>query len=549
MYYSRRHLLLTGACFAIWPRGTSAEESENANPAEALIDVHCHVFNASDIPVRGFVQRVALGDEENQRRPVVDADGERAPLPALASILIALLSSSTITAKQELDRLGRSGADAAPELPGVEFETTLAETLTRLLEEPGDAAEALDGSRRDLRRQIIAESGLPPGAEPDSQTLANALLFSDSRIGRYVRWARLLMSSRTKIIGKLEQLYVDPSRPQIFTPALVDFSTWLGGEPRSQLSDQIVLMDALQQRSSIALHAFVPFDPWRMARDRRAGKPDYREWKASGAGDPADLSALGLVQLAIEEMGFVGVKLYPPMGFRPSGNAATNQTYPARAITEFPSDFPLQLDRSLEALYDWCSSAGVPIMAHASNSQGAADGYAERANPKNWKPVLDAYPDLRISLAHFGDSLTGSTLEKTWDKEFGALVATGHPGIYADVSHHSEILPRTGNTDLAKQGKALRRYLDRYDPAAEHIVYGTDWSMLGRIRGHEDYPARFADLLRHAGLGPVARANLFYKNSRHFLGLQQGEKSYDRLRKYYANTGGDFTVIKNIATM
>jgi hypothetical protein len=64
-------------------------------------------------------------------------------------------------------------------------------------------------------------------------------------------------------------------------------------------------------------------------------------------------SALDLVTWAVEEMGFVGVKLYPPTGFLPAGNAEVAQSYPARA--EAIPDLPRRLDAALDKLSGWAA--------------------------------------------------------------------------------------------------------------------------------------------------------------------------------------------------
>ena len=33
-----------------------------AKPQRRFIDIHCHFFNAADLPIRGFLQRVVMSD-------------------------------------------------------------------------------------------------------------------------------------------------------------------------------------------------------------------------------------------------------------------------------------------------------------------------------------------------------------------------------------------------------------------------------------------------------------------------------------------------------
>ena len=105
-----RRTVLRAAGTAPWLLGaiagcTTAASPPPRDPARAdaaIVDVHCHLFNASDLPVRGFVQRVVLGDPEDQVVLGPDARSSRAALPYLAALLVELLSGPTPTAEAEL---------------------------------------------------------------------------------------------------------------------------------------------------------------------------------------------------------------------------------------------------------------------------------------------------------------------------------------------------------------------------------------------------------------------------------------------------------------
>ena len=96
------------------------------------------------------------------------------------------------------------------------------------------------------------------------------------------------------------------------TPALVDFTKWLdASETPMTISKQVALMSRLSRERPAELphiHGFVPFDPLRQAIHDKVG-------------GPATNSPLAIVDKAVMQQGFVGVKLYPPMGFRAANNA------------------------------------------------------------------------------------------------------------------------------------------------------------------------------------------------------------------------------------
>ena len=77
------------------------------------------------------------------------------------------------------------------------------------------------------------------------------------------------------------------------------------------------LLSVLSLRQPQPMHGFVAFDPLREVRST-----------------PNKPSALDIVQEAVTKRGFLGVKLYSPMGFKPMGNAAQDLTFPAYASHE-----------------------------------------------------------------------------------------------------------------------------------------------------------------------------------------------------------------------
>ena len=95
---------------------------------------------------------------------------------------------------------------------------------------------------------------------------------------------------------------------------------------------------------------------------------------------------------AVERAGFIGVKLYPPVGFLPLGNAGFS---PDAARGQ-------ALDQALRALYATCEAEEIPITAHASPGNEFALGYGQLAAPERWAPVLREFPNLRLNFGHFG---------------------------------------------------------------------------------------------------------------------------------------------------
>ena len=534
----------------IHPQRPPPDSGSAGDPLPAIIDAHCHVFNAADLPVGGFVRRVVLHDAEDQVILGENRVEAQAALPWLAGVLVEILSSQTKSARQELEEITR-GAVAGPLGVGEDPVATVGRALARVLGAPGGVSPALRGQggtppdpdgRDILLREMRKEAGagvFPQAAEGDFDALAAGLLSGQGTIGRHLGWAEFLTRDRRTITARLIELYGRNRRVALFTPALIDFSLWLDDEggPRSPLEDQIRVMERIQRlQTGPALHCMVPYDPWRQVHDVETGTRGPK--------------ALDLVRMAVEEMGFVGIKLYPPMGFRPLGNAAVRQAYPERA--QGIRNFPAKLDRALDDLYQYASDRGVPIMAHATNSNGAAPGYAERAHPDNWLPVLRKYPKLRLNLAHFGDfqGATGTDASTTWEHAVGRLVKRYPANAYSDLSYFSELLPGLASPEhrtalLEFTGAFVREF----DPGGEHLLYGSDWIMLGREANAERYLDVVSAAIRTVCSDDSCLDRFMWGNASRYLGLRPGEPNRMRLDHYYDKHRLDASWLRSLDTM
>ena len=124
-----------------------------------IVDAHCHLFNASDLPVRGFVQRVVLGDPEDQVVLGPDTRSSRAALPYLAALLVELLSGPTPTAEAELAAIDDfSGRTLRTGPPGPRREADV-ERLRRALESVLEPVRGAAGPHSRRRRATAVGAG------------------------------------------------------------------------------------------------------------------------------------------------------------------------------------------------------------------------------------------------------------------------------------------------------------------------------------------------------------------------------------------------------
>lgn len=176
------------------------------------------------------------------------------------------------------------------------------------------------------------------------------------------------------------------------------------------------------------------------------------------AGLAVGLSPLEIVQRAIDN-GFIGVKLYPPMGFRPfNNNHIPLPSYVTDREKGLGGDAGIAIHAALYELYAWCESKQVPIMAHANNSNESHSAYGARASPDNWRKLIESnrYRNLRINLGHFGGfeeyffNPIGpeKKIEETWEWKVLQIWKTfPQTPLYADISYFNEILPLKFETE------------------------------------------------------------------------------------------------------
>jgi hypothetical protein len=292
------------------------------------------------------------------------------------------------------------------------------------------------------------------------------------------------------------------------TPALVDFDHWVHDRPETSMPEQIDLWERLIRLYGGRLHPFVAYDP-------------LREIRSGGA---AEQGSLFWVKTAIERRGFLGVKLYPPMGFRAIGNAG-------RPDDDVTAAEYARLDDALAELYGWCIREEVPILAHSNLTNFTSQDRKDCAHARHWRRLLEQpqFRTLRLNLGHFGDLTADSGDDQT--STIVALMTDDHPNLFADVSYHEGGLRRD---DQARERyfTALTTLLTKHPVVAERLMYGSDWHMINTQVGFEDYPRTYmAGIRAHV---PDAAARIGHANGLRFLGLDGTEtKARSRLREFY----------------
>jgi len=199
---------------------------------------------------------------------------------------------------------------------------------------------------------------------------------------------------------------------------------------------------------------------------------------------------LGLMTTALEKRGFVGVKLYPSLGY-----AVDSQ--------------------QMRKVYDYCVLNHVPITVHSTNKGFRFDGTSgDNADPEHWETILgkDEYHNLKVCFAHFGGDQAFVREEipgGTWTAKVVDLMKR-FPNVYADISYHTAAM---GSAKKAERYLANLRKLVVNPKLSQRILFGTDFFLV-RARLKEDSYWNYYEALLEDIFQPMAT-----RNPVEFLGL------------------------------
>jgi predicted TIM-barrel fold metal-dependent hydrolase len=502
--WTRRDLLtLAGAVLADGLAGgcghgggvTPPKPSPPLQPA-FIVDPHCHIFNANDIPVAGFIEHFLAGEGW----PAVVITILKAPLLALqlsAQTSATLAGGGASESENLMRRLTGEQAAVDPpalfrpsaqdiagaligartnlHLPSRSSVTELAAGLTGL-------EQLLQGAYRTNRSVRDAFDRKAPDVPSTSGTTMTLEKFAGlptlvrrivNYLQTYIKFLAVGFNTRLTIA---RELINDNSDAAVFVPMLVDFDYWQE-EARAPVSParQIAALEALSKLSIAGrlpgggsgaarklIHPFVAFDPRReieeasdtLETDAPAPAPLRPNHWTTLAIVPDRQGSMAIVNAAISQAGFIGVKIYPPVGFKPSGNADP------------------KIDLALMRLYRWCARYDVPITVHTGPGNRFEPQYADYPAPSAWTEVLASSPELErlhLDLGHFGETARLQGNGPFWIDEALALMER-FPGVYADVADQSIPVP----DDYVQ---FVNQRLAAHPAGRARVLYGSDWFM------------------------------------------------------------------------
>lgn len=523
----------------------SADAPAPAAPASCWIDVHCHVFNAIDLPMSQFIDKTRLSSKLDL------------PIWVLVAILTGGLQQAAPSASAEAALLDTQDA-LPPAPPKHDLETAL-----RAISAPPDGSGASHrfapppANGNEVLREAL---GLPaddnaPLTDAQYKQLADHLQ-SDGALGTVLGWANDFSLPRNKLIDRLLLQFAGAPNVML-TPALVDYNRWLDiadGGPTEQamtsMENQLMVMAAIARwrarEQGVPVFAFAAFDPWRYLEDKSKHRP----------------TMLDIGARYIEDGSIIGFKLYPPMGFAPMGNAdQPDDWFPPALCKLVGAHVGAALDQAMDDLFAYCVAQDVPVMAHCASSEfptGADDKAphcrAWGADPTYWDQALAKYPTLRVNLGHFGgiwdfgasvrpalldedrkNNQKAEDLAQGWARKIVAMMQNeAYPNLYADVAFANNLLVAKGDPEEQRTWSFLHDMLTGNAMLGKRLMYGSDWEMVGQVVGGKDYASL---LMRNvADLFPDGAIEDFrWRNAAHFLGLGAGDKTRARLEKFRAD--------------
>ncbi len=607
----RRDVLVGGSAAlaaAAFPKiALSQIQEDAAQKIGRFIDVHCHLVNASDLPIEDFLEKVVLAERlrKSQRNSAVAGILTRHPKAAQA-LIFAVASVVRKAAPTPGDEIGQL---IAQDSVLTQKDIVLLERVLNILwrfklvkeEDFGifDREILMVGTsqvRYLLRREIYSNlSSLPEDEnrndpETDQEIdeeisrIARKISVSDGPLGHIIRWGINFSRSRSDLAKALFEEHSRAGKVVLMTPALLDFEKWIYDVPAlppkrkvpppAPIEKQVEALKLLSLRKvGPRMHAFVGYDPLRQILYDRLPSAEKGTQK----------SPLRVVQNAIENDGCIGVKLYPAMGFMPYGNVRL-QTDVAQNYNLKPSEAAKAMDQALWDLFVWCKDNRVPVMAHANESNSPFEEGNGNGSPKKWGVLLQklksepSFAQFRLNLAHFGGFEQNQPPDEdenkadTWEWQFGELKkAYPQPYLFADLAYLEEVLPipkqivfplsiqdrRTEAVAIAERAKLrgfvktiFKTYKDNFANAADYLMFGSDWNMIGQDRAYADgvigqrkpYAQLVFEFLSELEYSPADLDKIMFKNAVTFLGLgpdQRDGGTRGRLESFYKRNNAD----------
>ncbi len=486
-----------------------------------VIDAHCHIFNVEDVPAAPMLKGPIAHTLEKFPEELMVAFAD---LIAAIAYLITPGARTELAMLEELVAKHRAVMRANPNAA-----RTVADDALRIQQEKFARAfareaqnprflkpflrqrqayqlahgQAVDGFviSEDNVRAMLRGGVVPPRAAPGASGHPDSL----------VPFACTLTSPRHCNLVAMQKMYAGgPGVPavDVFCPSMLDLDHWLGCPfTAASQHDQMLLMEQVAAVSGGAILPFIGYNP----------RTDVLQQGASFA----------RVIDAVGNRGFIGVKVYPPMGYRGYGNA------PAAVVDACPAiEDGGTIDAALGRLYAWCVDHNVPVMAHTSHSFGRSNALEDCASPLGWRKALENFDGLRIQAGHFGGT-SDHAIDDGWAKAYVTMAGTPQGrNLHVDLSNLD---------DLFVSGSPIGKVMEPLIASTpRRMVYGSDWYMIevqGAAATYASAMSTYIGRIEDSGIADL-RKRVFGLNAATLYGLVPRrvggrQTNWDRLVAYY----------------
>ena len=435
-----------------------------------MIDMHSHIFNLAYVPIRGILE--AWGVPPRLARPAARIFDQltrvdETPRSALDQALAGAFASDIELATTDLI------FDVARSAPAADLEAVSSEVT--------DAIAYLDsigteGRTTHYDATLLLEAEM---LGTDRERLARVIRAVGRRVvGKTdtLRWFLLMMNRESVVVDHLLGLW---DAGASFVHHMMDMDAhYPHGRSRFDfLTEQVQRLTRLAGHHTGRLRSFVAWCP-------------IRE------------NAVDVVAHALSTSDCIGVKFYPPNGYKPWQN--TDGDIYGNATAD-------DVNRRNMDLFRLCVRRDVPLFAHCSRGgmervRGKTGTYSD---PVYWRQVLtvENLGTLRLCLGHAGGAEGWTTPhgpygDQQWEQSWACAVVslcTEYPNVYCEFGHLDAVL------DDELRSKFLRR-LERVVeatrgaryPFARKMMFGSDWHLVSRVPQYRELARVWREMVRRS---------------------------------------------------
>ena len=310
------------------------------------VDVHCHLVNHRDANGAAFIARRYLPDNV-----FLDLFGGLVVRTAAATV--GLGTDAVSTEIQELNRWFGKEADFPMSFPKQFEEMMHLEEHKELLRYKDYAPFSRDGQF--CRFGNLRQKGVYMAGSARSQ--------QDVGSGRSIGFATGHLRNAAIMMAFWPNV-------DLFTPLMLDFYEGRGGGTGARPEERAQLYKALNLATQGRFVPLISFNPERQLKE------------SPGEGR---IKPLELVRRAIEDWGFIGVKVHPTAGFNPIDNfrwGCPNTALQVRA--RLTAEEALGYDRAMDQLYQLCDDLDVPIITHGSDGLSSHEACMHGLQPEHF---------------------------------------------------------------------------------------------------------------------------------------------------------------------